>query len=104
MTGTANTRCWPTGHPQLSSEPQVSNRLHHPLAIGRYGAGVHIENHGSQQRIQEAQDEQIEWLALQTELLRDIRKHTGFMYNLLVLWLILTVLGLVVFVIAAVTG
>jgi hypothetical protein len=50
---------------------------------------------GENQR-EEPRVEQLEWLAAQTQLLQDIRRHTGFMYNLLVFSLVLTIVGLAV--------
>jgi hypothetical protein len=47
----------------------------------------------------EFQEEQLEWLSAQTQLLQDIRRHTGFMYNVLVCWLVLTLVALFVWVV-----
>jgi hypothetical protein len=64
------------------------------------------------QRSEALQQEQLDWLhqqheelveqtrllGEQTALLREVRQHTGFMYNVLVIWVVLTCLGLVVYV------
>ncbi len=50
----------------------------------------------------EVQEEQLEQLHVQTELLRDIRKHTGLVYGVLMVWLILSLIASVLGLIAAI--
>src|SRR4051812_24853186 len=66
------------------------------------------------QRSEALLQEQLDWLHQQheelaaqtrhladhTTLLIDIRKHTGLVYNLLIIWLVLTVLGILFYVFA----
>ena len=50
----------------------------------------------------EVQEEQLEQLHVQNELLRDIRKHTGLVYRMLMVWLILSLTASVAGLVAAI--
>ncbi len=50
----------------------------------------------------EVQEEQLELLHLQTELLQDIRRHTGLVHRVLVAWLVVSLVASVLGLVAAV--
>ena len=57
------------------------------------------------QEVQKLQEEELEWLHIQTEILKDIRRHTGLLYAIGIIWLTLlglsVILGICLAVIAA---
>jgi Flp pilus assembly protein TadB len=63
------------------------------------------------QRTEEWREEMLDWLheqhqqqMIQTALLERIARHTGLIYNVVIVWLVLVGLGLVVAIISAASG
>lgn len=60
------------------------------------------------QKASEAQEEQLDWLheiheaiTAQTRVLADIRRHTGLLYAIGIIWLVLFVVAAIIYLIAA---